>query len=61
MRHWFRASREQLGQFRPLDMSMSVGALGRMQLLPPGEWSRDFWQHSLVRAVVAIGCVRTWC
>jgi hypothetical protein len=45
---WYRASRRQLGAFSYLDLAMTAGALGRMQMFPPAEWMDSFWSSSQV-------------
>jgi hypothetical protein len=52
MLDWYRASRRCLRSFNHLDLSMTAGALGRMQLFPPAEWMNDFWSSSKVGVCV---------
>jgi hypothetical protein len=49
---WYRASRGKLQRFNHLDLAMTAGALGRMQMYPPAEWMTDFWTATQVRQMV---------
>jgi hypothetical protein len=62
LRAWYRASRASLARFSCLDLAMSVGALGRMQLFPPAEWMQDFWPASKVGGLLRLaGCAERTC
>lgn len=52
MKQWFRHSRSKLSVFSPLDLSMSVWSLGRLQVYPPSQWMTEFWTISKVSSVL---------